>query len=83
MSDKYRFDPVDIERMRALGRLSPGRRLRLMLNARKLALGLIRGRLRRRYPKLGSRDLNLKLLEELERVQSGAADDGIPLSGSL
>lgn len=69
MTDGYRFDPVDMERMRTLGRLSPGRRLRLMLNARDLALGLMRGRLHRRYPELSPRDLNMKLLEELERVQ--------------
>jgi hypothetical protein len=46
----YRFDPVDVEQMRLLSRLSPGRRIRVMLDARELAVGLIRGRLRRRYP---------------------------------
>jgi hypothetical protein len=30
---------------------------------------LIRGRLRRRYPDLPSRELNLKVLEEIERAQ--------------
>ena len=65
----YRFDPVDLEQMRLLGRLSPGGRIRLMLDARELAVGLIRGRLRRQYPDLSLRDLNLKVLEEIARAQ--------------
>jgi hypothetical protein len=65
----YRFDPVDLEQMRLLGRLSPGGRIRLMLDARELAVGLIRGRLRRQYPDLSTHDLNLKVLEEIARAQ--------------
>ena len=68
----YRFDPVDLEQMRLLGRLSPGGRIRLMLDARELAVGLIRGRLRRQYPDLSPRDLNLKVLEEIETYYPGA-----------
>ena len=64
----YRFDPVDLQQMRLLGRLSPGGRIRAMLDARELAVGLIRGRLRRQYPDLSLRELNLKLLEELDRA---------------
>jgi hypothetical protein len=40
-----------------------------MLDARALAVGLIRGRLRRRYPDLSSREINLKVLEEIERAR--------------
>jgi len=65
----YRFDPVDLEQVRLLGCLSPGGRIRLMLDARELAVGLIRGRLRRQYPDLSPRDLNLKVLEEIDRAQ--------------
>jgi hypothetical protein len=65
----YRFDPVDLEQMRLLGRLSPGGRIRVMLDARELAVGLIRGRLRRQYPHLSLRELNLKILEELARAE--------------
>jgi len=65
----YRFDPVDLEQMRLLGRLSPGGRIRVMLDARELAVGLIRGRLRRQYPDLSLRELNLKALEELARAE--------------
>ncbi len=65
----YRFDPVDEEQLRLSARLTPGQRIQRMLDARELAVGLIRGRLRRRYPDLPSRELNLKVLEEIERAQ--------------
>lgn len=65
----YRFDPIDIDQVRLLADLPPGRRIRVMLDARDLAVGLIRGRLRKRYPDLSNQDFNLKLLEELNRVQ--------------
>jgi hypothetical protein len=65
----FRFDPVDLEQMRLLGRLPPGRRIRVMLDARELAVGLMRGRLRRQYPHLSHRTLNLRVLKEIERVQ--------------
>jgi hypothetical protein len=65
----YRFDPVDREQMRWLGRLPPGQRVRVMLEARELAVGLMRGRLRRQHPHLSAREINLKLLEELSRAE--------------
>lgn len=65
----YRFDRVDKTQMRLMGQLSPARRLRAMLDARELAVGLRRGRLRRRYPNLSPQEINLKLLEELARAQ--------------
>jgi hypothetical protein len=55
--------------MRLLGKLSPGQRIQAMLDARELAVGLIRGRLRRQYPDLSSREINLKVLEEIARAQ--------------
>jgi phage terminase Nu1 subunit (DNA packaging protein) len=66
-TSNYRFDPVDLEQMRLLVRLSPGQRIRVMLDARELAVGLIRGRLRRQYPHLSTREINLKVLEEIAR----------------
>ena len=65
----YRFDPVDVQQMRLLGTLAPEKRVRIMLDARELAVGLIRGRLRRRYPHLSPQALNLKVLEEVARAQ--------------
>jgi len=66
----YRFDPVDITQVRLLGQLSSGRRLQRMLDARELAVGLIRGRLRRQHPNLPPNELNMKVLEEIERAKS-------------
>ena len=65
----YRFDPVDLDLVRLRGRLSPGQRLQAMLDARELAVGLIRGRLRRQHPDLSPREINLKVLEEIARAQ--------------
>jgi hypothetical protein len=65
----YRFDPVDVEQMRLLGRLSPGWRIQVMLDARELAVGLIRVRLHRRHPDLSLRELNVRVLEEIDRVR--------------
>jgi hypothetical protein len=66
METTFRFDPIDWERMRLIMQLPPEKRVRLMLSARELAVGLIRGRLRQQYPTLSSEEINLKLLEELE-----------------
>jgi len=49
---KYTFDPVDIAQMRLRASLSPARRIQVMLDARELAVGLMRGRMRKRYPDL-------------------------------
>jgi hypothetical protein len=68
-TDTYRFDPVDLEQMRLLGQLSPGQHIRVLLDARELAVGLIRGRLRRCYPHLSPREINLKVLEEIARAE--------------
>jgi hypothetical protein len=63
------FDPIDVEQIRMSARLTSEQRIRRMLDARELVVGLIRGRLRRRYPDLPSRELNLKVLEEIEHAQ--------------
>ena len=65
----YRFDPIDVAQIRLLSQLPPGRRIQVMLDARELAVGLIRGRLRRQHPDLSARELNLRVLEEIDRVQ--------------
>jgi phage terminase Nu1 subunit (DNA packaging protein) len=40
-----------------------------MLAAREWVVGAIRGRLQRRYPDLSPVEINLKVLEELERAE--------------
>jgi hypothetical protein len=59
---------IGLLRMRLL--LSPGQRLQAMLDARTLLVGIMRGRLRKKYPDLSEAALNLKVLEEIERAQS-------------
>ena len=61
-------DPVDIDQIRLTARLSPGQRIQRLLDARALAVGLIRGRVRRQHPELSTAALNLKVLEELDRA---------------
>ncbi len=69
MVETYTFGPIDIDQLRLLASLTPGERIRLMLSARELAVGLMRGRLRRLYPDLSWIELNLKLLEELDHAK--------------
>ncbi len=61
------FGPLDREQMRLLLKLTPGERLRVMLEARELAVALIRARLERQFPDLSPVEINLKLIEETSR----------------
>lgn len=65
---RYRFDPVDHTFMRLRGRLSPGARLQAMLDAREWVVGAMRVRLRRRYPDLSPQEINLRIIEEIDRA---------------
>ena len=67
MLDELGFDLIDLMQMRLLLQLPPDRRVRLMLEARELAVGLIRGRLRQRYPDLSGNELGLKVVEGTSR----------------
>ena len=64
------FTHTDMELMRLRVSLSPGQRIQAMLDARALLVGMIRGRLRQQYPNLPNNELNLKLLQEIERAQN-------------
>jgi hypothetical protein len=65
----FRSKFVDREQVLLLAKLPPHKRVRAMLDARELAVGLIRGRLRKKYPDLSINLLNLKVLEELARAR--------------
>lgn len=69
MDSIFRRHDVDIEQMRLMAQLSPAKRIEVWLDARDVAVGFIRSRLRLRNPNLSPHELNLKLLEEIERVQ--------------
>jgi len=62
-------ESIDREQIHMLAKLPPHKRVRAMLDARELAVGLIRGRLRRKYPDLPVNLLNMKVLEELARAR--------------
>ena len=63
------FDPIDRSQVILIANLRPQKRIYAMLEARELAVGLIRGRIHRRYPELSLAALNLKVIEEFSRVQ--------------
>ncbi len=64
-----RFDPPDMLQVSLLHKLTPSQRIQLMLDARALAVGLIRGRLSKRHPDLPPDKLNLKVLETLSHAR--------------
>ena len=68
VAEAPRFDPVDHEFMRLRGRLTPSQRLQAMLAAREWVVGGMRARLHCRFPGLSPEEINLKVLEEIERV---------------
>lgn len=68
-SPKYRFDPVYHNFMRIRGRRSPGERLQAMLAAREWVFAAQRARLKRLYPDLSPVEINLRVLEEIDRAE--------------
>jgi hypothetical protein len=65
----FRPHSVDREQLKLLLALPAHKRVRVMLDARELAVGMIRGRIRKKYPNLSLNMLNIKLLEELSRAR--------------
>lgn len=66
---QYRFDPVDHNFMRLRGRLSMGERLQAMLAAREWVFAAHRARIQRQNPNLSPEEINLRVLEEIERAE--------------
>jgi hypothetical protein len=61
------WGPLDHDLLRLLGSVSPAQRIRNMLEAQAFVMSLIRGRLRRCYPDLSQREINIKVFEEIDR----------------
>ena len=59
-------EPIDWPELERWLRLTPGQRVQTVLNARTLAAGLIRGRLRRRYPAASDSEITWMMLAELD-----------------
>jgi hypothetical protein len=68
MEMSNRFDPVDWDEVQRWANLSVGMRIHTLLDARALALGLMRGRLRQRFPHLSTAEINRKMIEELDQL---------------
>jgi hypothetical protein len=66
----FQITHTDVDLMRLRLSLTPGQRLQAMFAARDVIVGIIRGRLRQQYPDISEAALNLKMLEEIERVQN-------------
>lgn len=60
-------EPIDWAEFERWARLSPGARIQSTINAHRLAVGLMRGRLRQRFPDLTDAEITWKLLAEFER----------------
>ena len=73
----YEFDVPDMTLAKVRARLSPGERVQAMLDAHEWVVGAARARIERRHPGLTSVEVNLMILEEIERAkrrETGAAD---------
>jgi len=68
-SESVRFSHPDIDLMRARMKLTPGQRIMALLDAYEVQTGFMRGRLRKKYPDLSDREINLKIIEEIDRVK--------------
>lgn len=55
--------------MRLRGQLAPGEHLQAMLAAREWVVGAMRERLTRRYRHPSPEEINLKILEEIDRAE--------------
>lgn len=64
---KINSNLIDLDLIMLLGRLTPAKRVRNMLQAQEFAMSVIRGRVRRQFPELSQREINLKVFEEIEK----------------
>jgi len=67
MTEVSPWGPLDFEQLRLLARVPVAKRVRTMLEAQALAMSIVRGRLRRQYPQLSQREINLLVLKEVSR----------------
>ena len=61
---------VDLETIKLIGKLTPAKRVRNMLEAQKFAMSIIRGRVRRRFQNLSQIEINIKVFEEIYKNES-------------
>ncbi len=63
---RLEWGPLDRQQLLLLTDTPVGRRIRAMLEAQSLAMDIVRGRLRRQYPDLSQREINLRVLQEVQ-----------------
>jgi hypothetical protein len=66
---QYQFPPLDKEKVLARIKMTVGERIEAMIEEREKIVEAIRSRLREEYPDLSHREINLKILEEIERIK--------------
>ena len=64
------YHTTDIDLLKARLQLTPSQRLKAMFDAREMIFALKRGHLRQQFPQLSEGELNLKILEEIDRVRN-------------
>ncbi len=71
VTTKYQFDPVDHRFMRLRGHSRPANACRRCWRRAAIAwvVSAMRSRLARRYPDLSPEEINLKMLEEIDRAE--------------
>ena len=69
-NSQKRYYSADIDLLKARLKLTPSQRLQAMFAARDMIFALKRGRLRKQFPNLSNSALNMKVLEEIERVRN-------------
>jgi hypothetical protein len=61
------WGPLDGAQLRLISRVSVEKRLRTLLESQALVMNIVRGQLRRKYPHLSKRDINLLVIKKLSR----------------
>ena len=60
---------IDFDLLHLRRTLTPSQRLQAMFDARDLIMAGIRARMRKKYPELSTAEINLKVLEHIERAK--------------
>jgi len=63
------LDPIDWVQLRLTANLSPGKRILSGMHAQTFLMASLRGTLRRKFPELGQKELNMKVLAYLTPVK--------------
>ncbi len=71
MTNRF-IDDVDLELLKLRMSVSAGQRVSSLLDAQATLRAVMRTRLKKRFPELSDREINLKIVEELQYAQQRA-----------